>query len=207
MVIVRSGPMRFFVAGAAILMLLNGCAVEQQTSYAETERAIKARSLAVAAQMQADRKLAKTDSARVVQVQVDEFTKETTYSGPPTQTFETTPAVAKVITQLHATQKGPNTDYALLINIMRTGHSFLGLQAALDADAQPLSLSVGSQYINGCTSNHCTYTENVIVHLTRSYLQGHAGSGLRIRVQGNGRQIVEVPAEDVALFLEKVPVN
>lgn len=193
-------------------LLIAGCASQEPTNqddwYEKMESTRQLVNKRLAAQETAK---AATHSApalvRVVDVEVDEFTKETTYRGPMTRTEESSPVAANITTQLYATQAGSAIHYSLLLDIRHTGHSFMELRTALDTDSKKLSLSPGRQFLNGCTTNHCTYTENATVHMTRDYLEDHLATGMRIRVQGAGQQIVNVAPQDIALFLKSVPAR
>jgi hypothetical protein len=51
-------------------------------------------------------------------------------------------------------------------------------------------------------------SEKAVISVGRKYLQDHATSGLRIRLEGKrGSQVFEVPTADLTLFLSKVPVS
>jgi hypothetical protein len=195
MVVARSALIRAVLVGVATGVLLTGCSGRN-----------------VQSQQNVQQVAAPVPPKRVVDVEVDEFTKETSYFGPWTATHDgnTHGNVAGVTASLLATASGKDTAYKIIIVSMRVvppSEHYLMLSSAIDTDSKTMPLDVFDRTAE-CGSATCTLSEKAVISVGRKYLQDHATSGLRIRLEGKrGSQVFEVPTADLTLFLSKVPVS
>ena len=193
----QAGPICAVIVGVAACALLSGCT--NKVDLAMQQAAVRTPVVTT------------TPPERFIEVSVDEFTKETIYSGPETFTFggSTEEVNSGADASLYASaKKGADTSYALRFYTLRTAPASKGYQiieSAIDTDSQSLPVILVQRSVE-CSRGQCDFTENGLISISRKYLQNHAQSGLRVRLNGQrGSQIVNIPASDVTEFLAKVP--
>lgn len=195
MVVARSAMIRAVLVGLTAGLLLAGC------SGRNTQPQPNSKQVA-----------ATVPSERVVEVEVDEFTKNTTYSGPSTYTHDgnTHGKIAVVSAYLMATVSGKDTAYNIITVSLRVAPAsagYLMLNSAIDTNSQVFPIDTLDRTVE-CKTGDCSFYETAAIPIGRKYLQDHVTSGLRIRLDGKrGSMVFEVPTADLTLFLSKVPVS
>lgn len=74
---------------------------------------------------------------------------------------------------------------------------------AWDSDGKKMPVTLINREVENCSRYGCVYTEHVGIEVKRDYLQTRLTSGIRLKISGNGGEVViSVPASYIAAFLE-----
>lgn len=147
---------------------------------------------------------------RLIEVKVDEFTKETIYYGPETLSLseQAQDGHSGAFASLYASKKGADTSYGLRFYAIRrapASSGYLFIESAVDTNSMDLPVNMVQREVD-CKRALCEFSENGFISISRQYLQSRAKTGIRVRLNGKrGSPIINVPASDVFEFLAKVP--
>lgn len=189
-------PPRALIAVLSVCALLSGCTNKKLATTANSMVSTPA--------------IVTQTPERLIEVRVDEFTKETIYYGPETLSLseQTQDGHSGAFASLYASKKGADTSYGLRFYAIRrapASSGYLFIESAVDSNSMDLPVNLVQRDVD-CKRALCEFSENGFISISRQYLQSRAKTGIRVRLNGKrGSPIINVPASDVIEFLAKVP--
>nr|WP_314571077.1 hypothetical protein [uncultured Pseudomonas sp.] len=204
----RVDGIRIAFVGLLVGMMLSGCAAPKVKEAREPNWFSSKTS--TQSPSPSSTPMAEPKPAGKISVEVDEFTKATSYTGPVTSKPLILPSSSFAYSSalLHA-QSGKNgTFYNLVVVISIAKDGYLRIQSAVDNDGRILEVHSKSYDREQNCSGSCAFEESLAVLLSRKYLEDHAETGMKIRLNGDkGNVVVELLPAEIALFLNGVPAK
>lgn len=147
------------------------------------------------------------DVASRVTVHHDNYKKYTLYSGPvfkQSHRYGITEQIGYLALRAGKDAKGGIT-YAIDVANTHFQTTWRYLNEAYDIDGNKLAVTKGKNNVN-CISGTCLFAEQLLIAVSRDYLEQHKNTGIKFQVSGsNGSANYEIPAAYVQAFLSKLP--